>query len=92
MISPPAALTDALLVLEFLAVFQLRREPTVVTVSLRPPLLGTLSVAGFVSSSRRTTSIAFSSSTIFGCLVVSVLVKCHGQSLRLMGGIYLLAK
>ena len=68
--------------LEFLGFFvasQLTREPIVVTVSLRPPpppppLLGELSLAGAVSSRRRTTSIAFSSSTILGCLVGEVSV------------------
>ena len=86
--SPPpgAILIEGLLVLEFLEFLeclllllllllsQLTREPMVVTVSLRP---GALSEAGLVSSRRRTTSIAFSSSTILGCLVILMLVDCH---------------
>jgi hypothetical protein len=78
--TPGVTLTEAaLLVLEpleslvvFLTASQLTREPIVVTVSLRPPPLAGafLSLAGAVSSRRRTTSIAFSSSMILGCLVV----------------------
>lgn len=44
-----------------------RREPTAVTVNLRP-LSFVPVVEREVSSRRRTTSIAFSSSMIFGCL------------------------
>jgi hypothetical protein len=52
---------------------QLSREPTAVTVSLRPPPPCS-SFFGVDSSSRRTTSTAFSSSMILGCLLFSVLV------------------
>jgi hypothetical protein len=44
----------------------LKREPTAVTVSLRPRPCSVF--LGVDSSSRRTTSTAFSSSMIFGCL------------------------
>lgn len=45
---------------------RLKREPTAVTVSLRPRPCSVF--LGVDSSSRRTTSTAFSSSIILGCL------------------------
>jgi hypothetical protein len=63
---PTAMLVDAIVALLW---SELRRDPKAVTVNLRP--LSSLSAAGReVSSSRRTTSMAFSSSIILGCLEI----------------------
>jgi hypothetical protein len=63
---PTAMLVDAIVALLW---SELRRDPIAVTVNLRP--LSSVSAAEReVSSSRRTTSIAFSSSIIFGCLEI----------------------
>lgn len=51
---------------ELRVITRLSREPTAVTVSLRPRPCSVF--LGVDSSSRRTTSTAFSSSIIFGCL------------------------
>jgi len=84
MLSPAAMLFAA--TMERLA-SEPRRDPTAVTVNLRPwpsvPAVGCE-----VSSSRRTTSMAFSSSMIFGCLqIVSPNVLRSGHDM-----LYLLAK
>jgi hypothetical protein len=63
-VSPTAMLVDVAVALLW---SELRRDPMAVTVNLRP-LSCVPAVGREVSSSRRTTSMAFSSSIIFGCL------------------------
>jgi hypothetical protein len=66
MLLPAAMLVDTIVDLLW---SELRRDPMAVTVNLRP--LPSVSAVGREdSSSRRTTSMAFSSSMIFGCLVM----------------------
>jgi hypothetical protein len=66
MLLPAAMLVDTIVDLLW---SELRRDPMAVTVNLRP-LSSVPAVGREDSSSRRTTSMAFSSSMIFGCLVM----------------------